>query len=376
MKILSKTLLALMVSTGIAGAYTSNNGVFSTNGSTSDVQAAINAAAAGNTVMVPAGSFSGWNINVSTPVVLQGAGQGSTTIQGNGINAVLSVNATGTAARITGFTFDGGTTQSILVQFSGNSPELVDHCTFIGGNASEMIHNMGMGPSDVSGWTNDLTPGSANALYIEDCTFTKNPLADQYFWGTSAIQGYYGARTVIRHCTFNYCQIDQHGNVGLVGARWWEFYNNTFYVPSNGNQSNFFALRGGSGVVFNNHMSGGPNVGGGTIELYSDNTNDPATDGPGAGIFINGAPSFTVLSPAYIWGNDSTMPVTSGSSNIVEGRDYFVSSTQPTSMKISETAAQAAKGGSVYSYAPYVYPHPLVSGSTAPAAPTNLKVVP
>jgi hypothetical protein len=373
MKILFKTLLALLVSTSIAGAYTSSKGVFSTNGSSSDVQAAINAAAAGNTVTVPAGSFSGWNISISTPIVLQGAGQGSTTIEGNGENAVLSVNATSSAARITGFTFDGGTTQSILVQFSGNSPELVDHCTFIGGDASEMIHNMGMGPSDTSGWTVDVIPGSANALYIEDCTFTKNPQADQYFWGTSAIESYYGSRTVIRYCTFNYCQIDQHGNTGLVGARWWEFYDNTFYVPANGNQSNFFALRGGSGVVFSNHMTGGPNAGGGSIELYSDNTNNPPTDGPGAGIFINGGPSYTVLSPAYLWGNDSTMPVTSGSSNIIQGRDYFVSSTQPASMNISETAAQAAKGGSTYSYVPYVYPHPLASGAS-PSAPTNLRV--
>ena len=77
----------------------------------------------------------------------------------------------------------------------------------------------------------------------------------------------------MRYCTLNYCQIDQHGNTA-IGARWWEFYNNTFYVPPNGNQSNYFALRAGSGVVFNNHVSGGPNIGSGQIELYSD---DPPT---------------------------------------------------------------------------------------------------
>src|SRR5262249_32290089 len=152
-----------------------------------------------NTVKVPAGSFSGWKITINTPVTLQGAGQGSTTIAGNGTNPVLSVNATGSAARITGFTFYGGTTQCVLVQFSGNSPELVDHCTFIGGNASEMIHNLGTEPGSTAGWSNDVTPGSADALYLENCTFTKNPLADQYFWGTSAIQSYYGARTVMRY---------------------------------------------------------------------------------------------------------------------------------------------------------------------------------
>jgi hypothetical protein len=75
-------------------------------------------------------------------------------------------------------------------------------------------------------------------------------LADQYFTGTSAIQSYYGARTVMRHCQLNYCEIDQHGNVPpLYGTRWYEFYENTFYVRANGNQSDYFALRGGSGVV-------------------------------------------------------------------------------------------------------------------------------
>ncbi len=369
MKIPFKTFLALMVSTGIGGAYTSNNGVFSTNGSTNDVQSAINAAAPGNTIKIPDGSFSGWNITINTPVTLQGAGQGSTTIAGNGTNPVLSVNTTGTAARITGFTFDGGTTQSVLVEFSGNSPELVDHCTFIGGDASEMIHNLGMGASDASGWANSVTPGSANALYVEDCTFTKNPLADQYFWGTSAIQSYYGARTVVRHCTLNYCQIDQHGTAGMIGARWWEFYENTFYVPpeaAQGGQSNYFALRGGSGVVFNNHLTG-YTANPGYIEIVDENGgSNPLYTGRG----INQNPS-----PIYLWGNDSTMQIGSGSSNVQLNRDYYVSTSQPASMKRWQLTSDGAT--TTYAYTPYTYPHPLVSGSNpAPAPPTNLKVVP
>ncbi len=373
MKILFKTFLALMVSTGIAGAYSSSGGVFSTDGSMNDVQSAIKAAAAGNTVKIPAGSFS-WSspVSISNPVTLTGAGPSATTINGP---SLLSVGTTSSGPiRITGITFNGGSNQVVLVQFYGINAALVDHCAFIGGSASEMIHNLGQGATDSSGWTNSVTPGSPNALYVEDCTFSKNPLADQYFWGTSAIQSYYGARTVMRHCTLNYCQIDQHGTAGMIGARWWEFYENTFYVPpqaSTGGQSNYFALRGGSGVVFNNHLTGYLNNPG-SIEIVDENGgSNPLYTGRG----INQNPS-----PVYFWGNDSTMQIGSGSSNVQLNRDYYVSNSQPASMKRWQLTSDGAS--TTYSYAPYTYPHPMVSGSNpistpaTPAAPTNLKVVP
>jgi hypothetical protein len=342
---------------------------FTSSGSLSDIQAKINSAAVGDTVTLPAGTYS-WSggITINRPVTLQGAGSGSTRIAGN---QMVTVNSTGTGTvRLTGLTFDGGTGQVILVEVSGNSPVLIDQCAFIGGNASEMIHNLGMGAGSTAGWANNVVPGSANALYIEDCTFTKNPISDQYFWGTSAIESYYGACTVMRYCTLNYCQIDQHGTQGMIGARWWEFYNNTFVVPSGGNQSNYFALRGGSGVVFNNHMSGGPNVGGGGIEIYDEN-------GDSSPLYvcrgINQSPS-----PVYVWGNDSSMPVQSGSSNVVLNRDYYVSATQPAAMLKWQLTTDSRSTS--YAYKPYTYPHPMRLGANpttspgVPMAPSNLRV--
>ena len=365
MKILLETVLALMVSTGIAGAYTSSGVVLSTDGSMNDVQSAINAAAGGNTVRIPAGSFS-WSspVSINNPVTLAGAGQNTTTINGA---SVLSVSTSSAGIiRITGITFNGGGGQVVLAQFWGASAALVDHCTFIGGNASEMIHNMAYGANDNSGWSNGVVPGSINALYIEDCTFNKNPFDDQYQWGTSAIQSYYGARTVVRHCTLNYCQIDQHGTPGMIGARWWELYNNVLNVPSmSAGECSFMQLRGGSGVIYNNTVNTSQRA---HITLYDENGGSSPLY-LGRGINQN-------LSPAYLWGNNGNCDIGSGSSNVVQGTDFFVSASQPTNMKIWESG----NGPTTYNYTPLPYPHPMIGGNPTPTpvppAPTNLKIVP
>src|SRR5262249_47048236 len=135
-------------------------------------------------------------------------------------------------------------------------------------------------------------------------------------------------------------------------------------VPPGGNQSNYFALRGGSGVVFNNHVSGGPNNGAGVIQLYSDEPSNPPLCGPGGGIFVNGNRSF---SPVYIWGNDPSMRVASTSSNVIRGRDYLVSSPEPTTMIKRQLTTDTAN--TTYHYTPYVYPHPLDGGSTSTFGP-------
>jgi hypothetical protein len=395
MKKLFLPLFISLASTGLG--YTVTGKTYSTNGSEEDVRAATKAAADGDTIQIPAGSFT-WKkpgVTVNIGVSILGAGASKTTITAptseNGSWSAINLNSDSANASISGIAFNGfyaitvqgssksaiyhihdcifscGTKQGVLLQLAGNGNGLIDHCSFTGGNGSEIIHNMGMGADDsVAGWQNNVSPGTINAVYIENCTFNKDPAKGQYFWGTSAIQSYYGAITVCRDCILNACQIDQHGNVGLVGARWWEFYNNTFYTPPNMNQSNYFALRGGSGVVFDNHVSGGPNTGGGEIELYSDDRTNPPPCGPGAGIFVKGRPS-PLSSPVYIWGNDAAMVIKSGSANVTEGRNFFVSQYQPSSMLISQTTAQLPSAS--YKYAPYVYPHPLDIDSTTAFGP-------
>jgi hypothetical protein len=390
MKTILSIITALLSASVATKAYTRAGSNFATNGSLLDVRAAITAARDGSTIQIPAGTFN-WGIAHGAvtiegkAITLQGSGSGSTIVQVYGSQqggSVLEVSPSKTGlTRITGITFKGGwgldisgsksslpfrvdncafddgpVIQITLLSLEGNAPGLIDHCKFSSGAASEMIHNNGLGAEDASGWTDDVLPGGPELVYIEDCAFTNIPESAKYFTGCCAIESYYGARTCMRYCTFNYCSVDQHGTPGMIGARWWEFYDNTFYVPPGGNQSFFFALRGGSGVVFNNHMTGGPNTGSGVIELYSDDSVGFPPYGPGAGIFLNGKPS-PRSSPAYIWGNDSTMPIYAGSPNIVQGRNFLVSATEPASMIRSQLAAD--KGGVEYKYVPYPYPYPL-----------------
>ena len=403
-----KTLFGFVVFVAcICRGYTVSGNVYTTDGSEADTQSAVNACPAGGIVQLPSGTFS-WSgtLTIGQSITLKGSGYTplggtsgvgapslGTTINYTSSSNTVTINSasTGGEFRMTGIYFTGisannnnqefyveingakasdpyridncafnsGDYQVVHFNIWGNGPGLIDHCTFNGGGASEFIHNGGMGPSSMAGWQDDITPGAADMLYVENCYC--NCIDASYF--ASFIQSYYGARTCVRYCTLVFSQIDQHGTQGYMGARWFEFYNNTFIIPQNHGQSNFFALRGGSGVLFNNVGTGGPNEGTADIQMYDENGRaTPAYLGRG----IN-----QTYSPVYLWNNrqniagnsQTNMPVASTSSNAKinagAGSAAFSSATQPSSMIIEETAAQKSQGGTTYEYQPYVYPHPL-----------------
>jgi hypothetical protein len=360
--------------------------------STADVQSAINQSKTGDTVLLPGGTCT-WSAVVTVNAAITLNGQGKTTIVWAG-GGQLSVVANGSAnTLVTGFTFlgsfsNGGcpvifhtsyspqsktfrfykntlddgnpAAQGTLLCMDGTGPGLVDHNSFTTHHgADEVIHNLGEGAGNTSGWTTDVTPGGPNMIFIEDNSFTflasGNPA---YFWGSSAVQAYYGARTVFRHNTIEMMQVDQHGTCGSIDARWWEIYDNTFTTNA------------ANGVAFDNHHTGTNQVTG-TIEVTEDCTSGtyPLANQLGRGINQG-------LSPAYIWGNDADMKIYSGNPTYVQqGRDYYLSSTQPSVMNVVQLLTNTLS--STYSYTPYTYPHPLTSStqSAGPAAPSNLAAV-
>jgi hypothetical protein len=354
------------------------------NGSASDVQAKINSAVPGDTVTIPSGSFS-WStqVTINKALTLQGESGAKVSISG-GITGLVITCPSGTGLiRVTGLelsvqspehyngaievtggpgkspvrldnlkcsTRDGG---AMYVRTFGNGTVLVDHCEFVGGQ--EMTHNEGLKSGNEAGWNDDVIPGSLDQVYFEDCTFTNTNLNDPYFGGKSALQGYYSSRTVIRHCRLEYTQVDQHGTAGMIGARWFEFYDNTFYMPANGNQDKYFAIRAGSGVIFNNKFEGGPNKGGGAIKFYEEDTGSyPQKYQPGRGR-AQGS------SPVYVWGNAPEMTIAPDNNLVQLGRDVFSSGPKPANMKKCQKSGDSANG-TAYTYQPCPYPHPLASG--------------
>lgn len=362
---MKKFLLALLLCAMPAKAATINT-------TCAGLAAAISSAATGDTVVVNGGTCS---VSLSKAITVSGSGTtsaSSVTLSGNGrltgflisasstSNVPVSINVNLTSTPRFDHNTLTATNQVIFININGIGRALLDHNAFTGGGASEMIHNLGAGASDASGWTTDVLPGGPDMVFVEDNTFlgltSGNPA---YFFGTSAIQSYYGARTVFRHNTLTMAQVDQHGTAGNIGARWWEIYQNSFITVTNANQSNYMALRAGSGVVFGNTHTG-PNGGAGSVELVEEDTGYPA-------LYQIGRGKSESLSPAFVWGNSSDMAVGSGSSNVQQGRDFFLSLAQPTTMAKAESAADG--NGVAYSYTPFTYPHPLQGGVTITVQP-------
>ena len=370
--------------------------------SQSDVQACVSAASNRDTILVPAGTASyGSPVDIPAGKCVTINGQSAVTITST---LGFTLEAGSCESRITGFAFTGASSNtpntnivvtttesssagrvdhntftnsavSIFIQIQGLGPFLFDHNTFSGGPASEEIHILGANPGDETGWTTSVTPGGPNMVFVEDNTFINNGSSSQAI--CSGVESYYGARTVIRHNTTQFCQVDQHGTAGYVGARWWEIYDNVFNTPSGWEQCCYMDLRGGSGVVWGNSLSGS-NAVTGTIDLrYEESGTWPQAWQPGSGFNGDTTPHNSCGSvnsaPAYLWGNDAAMQIYSESpSLVVQNRDYFVSSAQPASMNWEESSSDTCS--TTHNYTPYTYPHPLQSGGgqTNVAPPSNL----
>lgn len=367
-----------------------------------DVQACVAVASNGDTILVPAGTVSYSSaVNIPSSLCVTINGQGAVTITSS--VAFLVNVGTVCETRITGFTFsssggnppgtpinvtgpangfvyriDHNTFPSalIVIALAGDGPGLIDHNTFTstGGN-DEMIHNLGTDSTGGSaGWIDNIIPGGPNMVFIEDNTFLNSGSASIY----AAVQSFYGARNVIRHNAIHFGFIDQHGTAGMKGARWWEIYQNTYYLDGD-NQYAFADLRAGSGMYWGNVVSGS---GSGThnVLLREEDSNAwPQAYQVGSGIngytdAHNSCASGTLnSSPAYLWSMDPQMNISS-SGTVQLNRDFFVSANQPASLLRQEQTGDTCS--TTYNYVPFTYPHPAqgTSGS-GPAPPTNINAV-
>lgn len=307
-------LMAAHAEAATINAATCNNTAAYPNG---DVQVAVNAAATGDTVQMPAGNCN-WTVQVWIPstktIHLRGAGQGVTNITNNVAPPFVSTEGWGSAllvqrtasstgvAEVSNFTWidnGGGNGYGLLVQGTGTntynfhdftinncfsfscvgllgdfdtvlhptgvmhhftcnkstSPSASAHCTSAQGNASANFLNTQISFTSA---TPDQTMGTNLMAYFEDCTITYPDLTGQAAGNGGSDGGmdqFYGTRVVMRYCTITNTGLGPHGaDSAARGAHSYEHYRNIF------NGTNGFASdTGRSGVShqFQNTLSAG-----------------------------------------------------------------------------------------------------------------------
>ncbi|HEY3755767.1 MAG TPA: hypothetical protein VGL42_06420 [Opitutaceae bacterium] len=352
--------------------------VFATDGSQADVAAAIAAAGAGNLVELPAGTFTwgaaGTITYINKAIVLSGAGTGGdgTTIQlapdgpsettgtielfaactvenlsivgatGASVCA-FSANSTASNWQITNVTYvqsDSNFTAYFCA--SNSSYGLIDNCTItslIGNN--ELIFGRGPGNS----WQAPDSSGTANAVFIEDCTFN----GPGYVCDANA-----NARFVVRFCTINGAmKVDGHGlasNSPARGVRQMEVYDNTWTTSTA--DSPAIEIRGGTGYIFGNQtinqtaasswlyldeygaLGTWPNFG----SAYQTPASYPVADQIGIGEDPKAAHS----DPIYVWGNLAAASAGAGAATV----DWALA------WKPIPAAAVTANGGVTFTMGP------------------------
>jgi len=272
--------------------------VYHSDGSAASVQGLHNQLLNGDTITLPAGTFT-WTtgVNFTKAINVVGAGIGRTTINDNvpknGTQASVLWRfdvAKGKSIDISGFTVHGqaqdtqgwqlgtlairGSSHAVRVHniqmvspgtlgilFTGALWGVVDHSDFRCANGKIAIyvqHNNWPGASGSFGdgsWYDSTQLGSGKGIYVEDCTFTGDGRG-----GSPCIDGYSGGRLVFRHNTVTNNNVGWHGTEGdrNQGTRTFEVYQNTF--SSNVLMARCVQLRGGTGVVWGNtvHGTGGP----------------------------------------------------------------------------------------------------------------------
>ena len=426
-QILGKILFILLAPVSMASAFTVSGSTYTTNGSASDVQAAVNAAPNGSKILIPDGSYT-WSsqVNISNFVILQAQNMPTwptpsnvNISHGGGSTYLISISASSagntTLAGINFLAGSGtnsqswvgvqGTSQPVLMHdctfnvpnfqllhavewYSGNG--VVWHCHFFcnsgQGSGSGCFYNMGNLPwygADTFG-TQD-SAGTTN-FYLEDCIF------DNLY--NQALDFGDNARAVVRYNTLNNSQGLTHGDTGLQGGRAIELYNNSFnYTQVNGQwvpMSRWFWWRAGTARVHDNNVqqiaSGGYYSTASSWQFIDESLtrsgvgspcqtegNYPGWHWPGTG----GNGTSEIVDPVYIW-NNSGGGASSWSTNDQTGTDQNCSggSTGNVFLLNRDIFLSAPPGN----YAPYTYPHPLrnaIAGggpSATPLAPQNLRV--
>lgn len=278
-----------------------------------EVNAKVTGAVSGDMVIVPAGTCS-WTSRLtvgSKSIKLQGAGPGTVTqcgaVGSQSTYTCIILDSTNTdglvtwtlintgSPRITGFTFDGGSTgsavvnQGALITIDGESANWrFDNNRIVARRGHGMIFNgyvrgvndhitierrdskfgfyahhgrWGGGtntcPSYATGcadraFATATNFGSTDFLFFEDCTFERTAGASAY-----AMDGWKGQRVVVRLCTIANSAVVNHGTDSSArqrSGRAQEIYGNAFSI-TDAAFAGLMGARGGTGVFWGNEVT-------------------------------------------------------------------------------------------------------------------------
>ena len=380
--------------------------------SQSDVTAAVTAASAGDTVIVPSGSCSWSGLSLSKAVTLQGAGIGLTNITLTGNNTVTK-SAAG-VIRIKAFSFSiangGNTNKGFTIQGSWKSAQPIvfqNNAFTTNGSGLFLVavpgglivaNNSFTGqwddsflqikdPQDLQGsWH------TADSMGAQDTSGTLNHYVETNTFVGGTNQGIDcddACRMVYRYNTLTNSSFNSHGeDTSPNGLRHFEVYNNSFGNTRDtsqlANESQAVWIRGATGVIYNNFFA---NLAGnywGTkpeIRMNIRGAEDVRPQGTCAQVSYpvphqlgqnnNGTSDFT--DPIYLWGNTGTIIISAGWNWGNPCGFTFTTFFQWGRDGVNPTGS----GGSPKpGYVAFTYPHPLVlSSGTPPGPPTNLQAI-
>jgi hypothetical protein len=369
-------------------------------GSQSDIQAAIDAAGNGSTVIIPAGRWT-WTDTLKVNKAISLVGEAGTVIlNGHNVGVLIEVTAPATLQGLTieqgnttpdwsvkhlvvyapgtlikGCNFSMSSHGARMIEWETNGG-VISQCSFTSTQKADTsgiafkalgLTNTWMQASSI-GMTGD--PDGTKNTYLEDCTFKDLFLQALDFDDNS--------RTVVRHCTFDNSGTTSHGaDTSPSGMRQIEMYDNEFIFTIGGgcnpnpyplNLNYWFYVRGGIGVITDNVMPSISSCAWGdkgsiSLTVYNIRRNGgqvPCQTSYPALHQIGQGPEGTT-DPLYIWNNTGSGAAKVGLINynpdecgnnlqtsdfLREGRDYVLSA-RPN-------------------YQKYTYPHPLAGKPPKP----------
>jgi hypothetical protein len=355
-----------------------------------DVKRALDSANTGDTVRVPAGNCSWSGFWIEKAVHLEGAGAGQTRIavsrnrirkQSSGVIRLsgFAFAHRGRGDESEGFLIDGSWQDAEPIIFHDNEFEVSEGTLFRVGVPGGLIvsGNRFSGGWDDSffhlkddtdaygSWSTPATMGMDDPdgklnIYIEDNVF---------YGGTNGgVDADAASRVVYRFNALTYSSFNSHGKAtSIFSVRHWEIYNNKFMHQNSrdqiANQNWAIWIRGGTGVIFDNHFDDLAGSWGDKAEVRfslrgaednrpqgsCSNTRYPVPQQLGQG--HDG--SSPVTDPIYMWDNAGTLRISTdwgwGNPCGFEVDDFF------------RWGRDAFNGRARPGYVPYTHPHPLVA---------------